>query len=116
MITIISYNICVRLILNPDIPLQLQIANILSWIIAVLFSFWANRTFVFYSKNNYIAKEIFTFFLSRIGTLFLDMILMFLFVSLLKWNDKIIKLIIQVFVIFINYITSRFLVFKKDNN
>ena len=37
--------------LNPNIPIQLQIANILSWIGGVLFAYFTNRKYVFESKN-----------------------------------------------------------------
>jgi putative flippase GtrA len=41
------------------------------------------------------------------------MAIMFIFVSLLHLDDKIIKLITQVIVIVLNYILSKFLVFIK---
>ena len=48
-------------ILDADKPLELQIAVIVSWIIAVLFAYIANRIFVFHSKNKNFFKEISSF-------------------------------------------------------
>ena len=46
-------------------------------------------------------------------TLLLDMFCMFLMVTLMGWNDKVAKLIVQVLVTVANYILSKFLVFRK---
>ena len=42
--------------------------------------------------------------------------LMFIFVTKLGVNDKIMKLIVQVIVIVLNYIFSKFIVFKEKKN
>ena len=38
-------------VLDPDNAVQLQIANVLSWIAAVTFAYFANRKYVFRSEN-----------------------------------------------------------------
>ena len=43
----------------------------------------------------------------------MDMVIMFIGVTLCKFNDKIIKLISQVVVIVMNYLLSKIIVFKK---
>ena len=58
-------------------------------------------------------REALTFYLSRLSTLLLDMLLMFILVTKLNMNDKICKLIIQIIIIILNYILSKLLVFKK---
>lgn len=98
-------------VLNADDPLQLQVANILMWIVAVTFAYVTNRKFVFESKNEKIIQEALSFYGARIVTLLVDMGLMFLFVSLLKFDDRIVKLMVQVVVIVLNYVFSKFLVF-----
>ena len=64
------------------------------------------------SINNRI-KEISSFYISRIITLILDMVIMAIGVTLLHFNDKIIKIISQVIVIVGNYLLSKFIVFKR---
>ena len=92
---------------------QLQAANIISWICAVTFAYLANRIFVFKSKNQKKLKEAVSFYGSRIATLLMDMGIMFVFVTLLNFNDKIMKLVVQVVVTVANYILSKLFVFKK---
>ena len=47
--------------LDGNNPIQLQIANVLSWTGAVIFSYFANRIFVFESKEKNILKESYLF-------------------------------------------------------
>ncbi len=112
-VSLATYYLCVLTFLNPDIGWQLQVANIISWIFAVLFAYITNRLFVFKSTNKEIIKEIINFVSSRITTLLIDMLIMFIFVTLLGFNDKIIKLIVQILIIILNYLFSKLFVFKK---
>ena len=95
LISLISYYALVLTILNPNNSLELQIANIISWIISVLFAYITNRKFVFKSQNKNIFKEFFSFTSSRIITLLCDMLIMYLGVTVL------------------NYIISKFFVFQN---
>ncbi len=115
VVSLIAYYVLTIIILDPKLNLELQIANILSWCIGVLFAYFTNRKFVFNSTNQNKKKEFFTFVSARISTLILDMLVMFIGVSLLYFNDKIVKLISQVLVIIGNYILSKIIVFKKDS-
>lgn len=112
LISLVTYYICVSTFLNPQNALQLQIANVISWIVSVCFAYFANRNFVFNSNNPNIIKESLIFFATRVITLLLDMLIMYSFVSILLINDKISKIISQILVIIANYIISKFFVFK----
>ena len=114
--TVVSLGVyygCVLTFLNPEVPVQLQAANVLSWIAAVTFAYFTNRKYVFESKNEKRLQEAAAFYGSRVTTLLLDMFCMFLMVKLMGWNDKVAKLIVQVLVTVANYILSKFLVFRK---
>lgn len=113
MVSLITYYLLVYTILDPNIGIELQIANIVSWIFSVTFAYFTNRKYVFKSKNKISFKEGISFYISRIGTLFLDMLMMYIFVTVLGFNDKIIKFVVQIIVIILNYILSKFIVFKK---
>jgi putative flippase GtrA len=113
VVSLVTYYICVITILDPKVALELQIANIISWICSVAFAYITNRIFVFKSKSKKLFKEITSFVSSRIVTLLLDMGIMFLMVTLLNMNDKISKIIVQVIVIVLNYVLSKIFVFKK---
>lgn len=113
IVSLIVYYSCVLTFLDPKVALELQIANIISWIISVAFAYVTNRVLVFNSKNKNILKEITSFVGARIITLLLDMLGMFLLVSIIGFNDKICKILVQVIVIIANYILSKIIVFKK---
>lgn len=113
IVSLISYYLLTITILSPNNPLELTIANIISWIISVLFAYITNRKYVFQSKDKNTLKEASKFTLSRVTTLLIDILLMFIFVSILHFNDKIIKLLVQIIIIILNYIFSKLLVFKK---
>lgn len=85
---------------------------ILSWITSLLFAFYLNRKYVFKSKNKVI-KELISFSFSRLLTLFLELIFMYILVDLFKINDMFAKLINLIIVFISNYLLSKFLVFKK---
>ena len=112
LVSLASYYICVCLFLNPQNALHLQISNIISWICAVTFAYFANRKYVFRSHSK-IYKELFKFLLSRISTLFLDMLFMALFVTVLAFDDKISKIIVQFIIFILNYVFSKLFVFNR---
>jgi len=114
VVSLASYYLCVLTILNPKDALELQIANIISWICAVTFAYVTNRKFVFKSKSKDIKREVISFTSARIVTLIMDMVIMWLMVTLMNFNDKIAKLIVQVVVTIGNYLLSKLFVFKKN--
>ena len=116
VVSLATYYICVYTFLNPDNSLQLQVANIVSWIAGVTFAYITNRKFVFESEEQEKLKEAGKFVTSRIATLLTDMLIMFIGVTILKLNDKLIKLISQIIVIIANYLLSKMLVFRKIEN
>lgn len=107
-------------VLDQTNGVQLQIAEIISWILAVLFAYFTNRAFVFKSKikGKKQTKEAFDFVKGRIFTQLIQMFIMWFFVTLLKLNSDfwvvVFTLICQVMQIVLNYIISKFLVFKKS--
>lgn len=91
-------------------------SNNLAWLIAVLFAFFTNKTFVFrspYTTASAFFKEIVAFFGARIASLAVDDLVMFVGISLLSMNSILVKVIDNVIVIIINYVLSK-LIFKSD--
>jgi putative flippase GtrA len=60
-----SYWLVTRTFLNPGIPLQLQAANCISWVLAVAFAYVTNRIFVFRSSGS-IIRELLSFAAARV--------------------------------------------------
>ena len=117
VVSIASFYIVRFFILTQNNQLQIQIATVISWILAVLFAFFANKKYVFESKVKGKGKliEMFKFFLSRLTTLIIEMISMWMLTSPLHINDKISKILVQFIILVLNYVFSKLFVFKKHN-
>ena len=116
--TVVSLSVYYGLVftvLDAKNPLQLQAANIISWVAAVTFAYVMNRMVVFRSHSRDILREAGAFYGARLGTLFTEMVFMFLLVSVLKRNDRIVKLLMQVVVTVLNYVFSKLWVFRKGS-
>ena len=113
VVSLAVYYGCVLTVFDPKNPIQLQAANVISWIAAVTFAYYTNRRYVFESKTENKLQEAAKFYGSRITTLLMDMACMFLLVTALGISDKIAKLIVQVIVTVANYVLSKFIVFRK---
>ena len=91
-------------------------AQVVQWLAAILFSFFTNRKWVFgSSKRGFlpIFSEFCGFVGGRIFTLLLQEALFFLFFDLLSANEYLIKISAAVLVVVLNYLISRFLIFRK---
>lgn len=95
-----------------------QLANILTWIICVIFTYLTNRTFVFCSKVKgfkNVFKECKDFVTARLLTLVMENAILFVMIDLLSINNMISKLVGQFVVIVSNYFLSKLWIFKKEN-
>lgn len=98
-------------------------SNIISWICAVTFAFLTNRKLVFDSQANTLKKKIrefVLFYIARIVTLVLELVLLYVGIQMLKINDLVVKIFANILVILLNYLLSKFFVFfyadqKKEN-
>ena len=91
-------------------------ANLIAWVAGVIFAFVTNKLFVFESKSwkpSVAGKEFTGFVGARVFSLVVEMLGMFVMVTLLVWNELVAKLIVGVIVIIMNYIFSKLLIFKK---
>ena len=75
-----------------------------------------NRSMVFHSSatgRGEILREIGSFFACRLGTGVVDWVIMFVFVTVLHFNDMIIKILANIIVIILNFVLSKFVIFKR---
>ena len=107
------------------------VSNILSWIITVAFAYVTNKLWVFKSKSwkaNVIVKEIIGFAGARIFSLVVEEAGLWLLVDICNMKalsfeifsfrlngEMIAKIIMQVIVVIMNYIFSKFIIFKKKS-
>ena len=99
-----------------SIKLEPLIANIFSWILAVLFAYITNRIWVFENTaRNFadICKEISLFFGGRIVTLVMEEFILYAGIEILSVNSIVVKVIGQIIVIVSNYFISKVLVFRS---
>ena len=61
-----TYYLLVLTILDANKPLELQIANVISWITCVTFAYITNKKYVFNPTNKNILKELTEFYCSRL--------------------------------------------------
>ena len=108
LVSILSYAFFTRFI-NLDYVLS----NILSWILSVTFAFFTNLKYVFKTSSSNNVKDMFKFYLSRLTSLGIELVIMYILVTLLSLNDMISKIIVQFIVIVLNYVLSKLFVFKK---
>ena len=102
---------------NVALGINELLANIISWILAVLFAFFTNRICVFHSPTKTLRDfgiQFMKFVNGRIITLLIEEGIIFIFITLLGFNSVVIKVICQIVVIILNYIISKFMVFKEN--
>ena len=111
LIDILMYWLCTRMLHVPVVP-----STVIAWLVALFFAYYSNRTYVFHSTTSSIRgviSEAAEFFACRIATGVLDVIIMYVFVDVLNFDDVIIKTASNILVIILNYIASKLFIFSK---
>lgn len=102
-----------------DISMHMDpmIANIFSWILAVLFAYVTNRIWVFDSNAEGmkgIIQEMVSFFGGRVATLLMEELILYVGINLLSMNSIGVKVAAQILVLIGNYLISKLFVFKGE--
>ena len=108
--TVISF--CSFTLMSEVVHTGVTISNVISWILAVLFAFVTNKTIVFQNKDKESKKQVVLFFSVRAVSLVIETILLLLLIEIVSYNKLISTGITQIVVIVLNYIASKFIVFK----
>ena len=96
--------------------LNINIANIISIITAILFAYYVNSRFVFETKAEGFSQhfsEFLKFISARLVTMAIEVGGVFLMAEVLHIHDFIAKFVIQFIVLVLNYVFSKLLVFTK---
>ena len=117
VVSLVSFYLVRIFVFTNDSQFDIQLANVISWILAVLFAFVTNKKYVFESKSKGYQKflEMIKFYVSRLTTLGVEMFVMWLLTSPLKVDDMISKIIVQFIIVILNYVFSKLFVFKKKH-
>lgn len=123
--------------IDPDAPLYNAVrvvAQVLQWVLAVLFAYVTNKRFVFRAEGGHEVKRLASFFTARLFSLGADSLVTFgtiFFLGLAGYEtlsftvasvtvslsaDFWGKMAAAVVVIILNYILSKFIVFRKEKN
>ena len=92
-------------------------STLIAWVAGVLFAFFTNKLFVFESKSwapSVAAKEFTGFVGARTFSLFVELLCMFLLVTIMNLNELLSKIIVGVIVVVLNYVFSKLLIFRKS--
>ncbi|BAP85208.1 membrane protein [Paucilactobacillus hokkaidonensis JCM 18461] len=93
-----------------------QLANVIAWFLSVLVAYLTNKVWVFsshYTTFKAFIIEFVEFYFFRALTLIIDVIIMYIGISMLGWNAILVKVIDNVIVIIVNYVFSKWYIFKK---
>ncbi|HML05701.1 MAG TPA: GtrA family protein [Methanobacterium sp.] len=108
LVNILSY-----LILAKIFGINNFISNVMAWFLSIIFAYVTNRIFVFESKNENILHEFSLFIVGRGLSGILDSLLFYTLVILLMFDDVLSKIVINIIVIILNYVFSKWIVFKE---
>lgn len=98
---------------------KVNLSTIIAIIVAWIFAYVTNKLYVFDTMTSNwkeLLKEIVSFISCRIVTAIIEIALMNVFVTVLMFHYMMMKIVISVIVIILNYIFSKLFIFKKGNN
>ena len=112
VVSMAVFALCVR-----GLRMDALVANVISWICAVLFAFFTNRKWVFDGDSDAaksLPAQLLSFFGGRLFTLGVEEAILAVFVTWLKLDSLAVKLAAQIVVIVLNYFISKFWVLRKE--
>lgn len=125
-----AVNYVAYLLLTGGLHVYYLTSNVIAWAVSVLFAYFVNKLFVFESRDwawRVALRELWQMTASRLFTLVLEMGILWFFVDLLRCGqltvplpggallhgDAVVKLGANVVVVIVNYVLSKFIIFKK---
>ena len=112
IVNIAVYYVCYHKLLISNLA-----STAIAWFLAVVFAFFTNKIWVFDSRTfetKILVREMIAFFSCRILTGLLDMLIMYIAVDRMMWNEMIWKAFSNLLVIVLNYIASKLVIFKHN--
>lgn len=91
-------------------------ANAVAFILAIVFAYVTNKRWVFESQTKTLrsfVEEVVKFLMARLGTFVFEMAGLWLMIDGLGFNEWVPKYLMTLLVIVLNYILSKWMVFKK---
>lgn len=113
LVNYVIYFICTKLF-----AIHYLVSNLIAWFLSVLFAYVVNKVFVFASKDwsaKRLFKEICQFMAARIFSGAVETAMLWGLVDIMGYQDSIIKIIAGVFVIVVNYVFSKWIIFRNQS-
>ena len=101
---------------NLSEEIKVNLSTIIAIIVAWIFAYITNKLYVFESKtSNFkeLMKEIISFIGCRLATAIVEIGLMNLLVTALQFNYMLMKILVNIYIIILNFIFSKLIIFKN---
>lgn len=111
-----AVNYASYLLLTRLLRVHYLAADVTAWVVSVLFAYFVNKLFVFRSRDwawRVALRELWQMAASRLFSGALELGILWLFVDRLALNDGAVKLAANVVVVVVNYVLSKWVVFRK---
>lgn len=122
MTTVVNF-VCYYLLYNAAVKMNffsdktcVHISNVTAWIISVTFAFVTNKLLVFESKSfekGVVLKEAVSFMAARLFSLGVEEGGLFILNTIFSFNAIMVKIVMAVFVVILNYVFSKRMIFKN---
>lgn len=111
LVNLVTYTVMYKLL-----SFSINISNVTSIVVAIIFAYFTNKIFVFDSKDNTL-KTLFLegmkFISARLFTMLIEVYGVYLLVVINGEDEFLGKIKVQVIILVLNYVMSKFIVFKK---
>lgn len=108
--------------LSSGIHWNYEVATVIAWFVSVLVAYLTNKVWVFgshYTTFRAFIVEFIKFYFYRALTLLIDIVFMYVGVTLLGFDSAIQQLVVKILdnvvVVIANYIFSKWLIFKSND-
>lgn len=110
-------NLIAFFLLRNLTALSRNLSNVIAILMAITFAYFANKFFVFRSKNNSISAaiiEAISFFGARLVSMVVEVLGFAILCDSFRQNEAVSKILVQFVVLVLNYVFSKLFVFKKE--
>ncbi len=110
-------NLIAFFLLRTLTTLSRNLSNVIAILMAITFAYFANKFFVFRSKNKTISAAILeavSFFGARMVSMVVEVLGFAILCDSFRFNEAASKIMVQFVVLVLNYVFSKLFVFKKE--
>lgn len=111
VLNIFIYNLLIAMSVNY------LLSTTFAFVVSVIFAFFANKYYVFMEKSEQLLlKELLLFSSTRISTFLIETLGLVVLITGLSVSEGASKIIMNIIVVIINYIASKYFIFKGEKS